>query len=273
MDVRVCTSSPVGYVVCITLNWLSSKAAKTPVVVTHVLVQTHFVLFINTWIISCKLKTADMDLNAVFFMRPPLNAVYPFAPRDFHVLFRGKLPTMPPMSPEVQPPPAHTPVNKLSPVSPGPRSPDEIHELRHGLHHHPFRGLRRPSPHRHHNHPRPSPTPSPRNDQYEPFKRLAEVQLPRNPNKPLTNFSITDILNGEVTPKKIVRPWDDDQSSRATSSGDDNDEEIDVEETRPPSKKGVSPLDALFQMTSKTFDGQNSDGGQGTGELFSVNCL
>ncbi len=37
-------------------------------------------------------------------------------------------------------------------------------------------------------------------DRYAPIKRLAMIQIqpPRNPNKPLTPFSITDILNGRL---------------------------------------------------------------------------
>ena len=146
-------------------------------------------------------------------------------------------------------------------------------------------------------------------DRYEPFKRLAMVQIhpPPNPNKPLTPFSISDILNGRVgrrsgvthpsgrsnhvqstghhvhfptqprfarmhplrvrTPitsptdtRRFLRPWDD-AASPCSSNSDENDEEIDIEDEKPPQgKSGVSPLDALFQMTSKTFDGRGPDG-------------
>ena len=146
-------------------------------------------------------------------------------------------------------------------------------------------------------------------DRYEPFKRLAMIQVhpPPNPNKPLTPFSITDILNGRTrrperrngdtgaatggaisalspgsvhfpaansrlfrshvirtrTPapdaKAFLRPWDD-VTSPSNSTSDDNDEEIEIDEEKPPQDKSVSPLDALFQMTSKTFDGRAADG-------------
>ena len=51
------------------------------------------------------------------------------------------------------------------------------------------------------------------------------------------------------------------------SSGEEADnEEIDVDEEQlPVTKKGVSPLDALFKMTSKTFDGQDPHGAHNAG--------
>nr|QEE82517.1 LBX [Urechis unicinctus] len=141
---------------------------------------------------------------------------------------------------------------------------------------------------------------------YEVLHRLSlvQVQPPRNPNKPLTPFYITDILNGgsrnnrgntnecprgnqshfsrgsprPVPPsdpvtlrspshthhRGIVRPWagstgddDDDDRHKDEDEGDDEDEvEIEVDEVKVPlaDGKNCSPLDALFQMTSKTFD-------------------
>ncbi|XP_064603484.1 homeobox protein MOX-2-like [Liolophura sinensis] len=63
---------------------------------------------------------------------------------------------------------------------------------------------------------------------------------------------------------KIVRPWDNDQKGDiiSTSSSDievededDNEEEIHVDEEPLPLDKSVSPLDALMEMATKTFDG------------------
>ncbi|KAK2186287.1 hypothetical protein NP493_208g03034 [Ridgeia piscesae] len=130
-------------------------------------------------------------------------------------------------------------------------------------------------------------------DQYEPIKRLALLRLqpPRNPNKPPTPFLIRDILNGRVGKRRrqcgavgaptrdvIVRPWLEtprSPCSRGGSAGsvsddvddyDDDEEEIEVEEKKPPANQSVSPLDALLQMATKTFDGLKSHEAQPTGE-------
>ncbi|ELU03843.1 hypothetical protein CAPTEDRAFT_209539 [Capitella teleta] len=140
----------------------------------------------------------------------------------------------------------------------------------------------------------PSSAPGPR---YESLQRLALVQLhpPRNPNKPLTPFSITDILDGraqpsrssptslshsppsrrtpydgrlpvrpvpQTPPKTFLRPWaTSSPEGRTEDEMDDDDledEEIEVDDEKPPkSSSKTSPLDALFQMTSKTFDSRD----------------
>ena len=190
-----------------------------------------------------------MDLNTLFFMRPSLHGmVYPaFSPRDY-LLLRGKLPVSPPPLPIVPHGLPHPPVSPPQDLSP----------------------RKRPiSP------PPPSTPQNSQPDPHGPIKRLAEVQPPRNPNKPLTSFSIADILESPSSPPKrprVVRPWDgeedgDSRCSGGDTSGEDADnEEIDVDEERPArTKKGVSPLDALFKMTSKTFDGSHPHGSHDTG--------
>ena len=172
-------------------------------------------------------------------------------------------------------------------------------------------------------------------DRYAPIKRLAMVQIhpPRNPNKPLTPFSISDILDKEAasaTAKRqrknkddgprekkeqrkspaggdpriahlsqmnlraahaaglaaaglahqaahaaavaaatgghFVRPWASSSSpppSSEASSDVDEDKEIEVDEPiSKPQQQGekTSPLDAVLQMTSKTFDGLDGQG-------------
>lgn len=136
--------------------------------------------------------------------------------------------------------------------------------------------------------------PTPGADQYEPIKRLALLRLqpPRNPNKPPTPFLIRDILNGRVGKRRrqcgpvgaaprdvIVRPWLETPMSpcgRGGSAGsvsddidddyDEDDEEIEVEEKKPPANQSVSPLDALLQMATKTFDGLKSHETQPNGK-------
>lgn len=94
---------------------------------------------------------------------------------------------------------------------------------------------------------------------------------PNNPvvaNKPLTSFSIRDILSYKPKrtpsePARIVRPWDlggDSDRRRPRSADDDSRSESDCPES-PSGNTGVannsSPLDALFEMTSKAFEGLN----------------
>ena len=159
---------------------------------------------------------------------------------------------------------------------------------------------------------------------------MVQIHPPRNPNKPLTPFSISDILDkdnsagkrkrsdhdDEVQEKKeqkkshgggdpriahlsqmnlraahaaglaaaglaqqaaaaavaaaagghFVRPWASSGSpppSSEASSEVDEDQEIEVDEpSSKPQQQGEkkSPLDALLQMTSKTFDGLDGQG-------------
>ncbi|GAB6024038.1 hypothetical protein CHUAL_008760 [Chamberlinius hualienensis] len=95
---------------------------------------------------------------------------------------------------------------------------------------------------------------------------------PNNPHpiqKPLTPFSIKDILNHRPKrtlsePARIVRPWDlgnEGDRGRPRSADDDSRSESDCPES-PNSAvhqgaANSSPLDALFEMTSKAFDGVN----------------
>ena len=126
-------------------------------------------------------------------------------------------------------------------------------------------------------------------------------QLPRrnsmaqSPEKATSSFSIADILNGTIGRKatgnaqnkrhhaqpevgdnqKVIRPWDDcgsrsSRSSRSSSPIDTStadDEEIDVGDEKPKQqgKNKNSPLDALFKMTSKTFEGLDASGLLGPG--------
>ena len=193
-----------------------------------------------------------MDLSTLFFMRPSLHGmVYPpIGPREY-LLLRGKIPVSPPPFPLVtQRPHQHAPVSPPQDLSPRKRPIEAV-----------------------------SPPTTQGQDQYGPIKRLAEVQPPRNPNKPLTSFSIADILESPKERPRVVRPWgedDDDVDSRCSggdTSGEEGDnEEIDVAEERPAkTKKGVSPLDALFKMTSKTFDGQDPHGSHDAGKLIYAN--
>ena len=83
---------------------------------------------------------------------------------------------------------------------------------------------------------------------------------------------------GAPTRDVIVRPWLEtprSPCSRGGSAGsvsddhddyDDDEEEIEVEEKKPPANQSVSPLDALLQMATKTFDGLKSHEAQPTGE-------
>ncbi|XP_041370516.1 transcription factor LBX1-like [Gigantopelta aegis] len=112
--------------------------------------------------------------------------------------------------------------------------------------------------------------------EYEPIHRLAMIRVhpPRNPNKPFTSFSISDILANSTTQPhntyaangaKIVRPWASgiDRDSDNSSDGDEeiNVDDDDDDEPPPSSLKSmglVSPLDALMEMANKTFEGLES---------------
>lgn len=111
-------------------------------------------------------------------------------------------------------------------------------------------------------------------DQYEALRKLAMVQVgpPRNPNKPFTSFSISDILGGNNNNanrrqvqrnlnnnnvRSIVRPWDSRCSPGRDSECSSDEEEINVEDDEPslPLIQNDSPLDALMKMANKTFEG------------------
>ena len=128
--------------------------------------------------------------------------------------------------------------------------------------------------------------------------RHVERNKTQSPEKPTSSFSIADILNGTIGRKssadgaapqkrrkvqqdtndlqKVMRPWDDcgSRSSRSCSPVDTStadDEEIDVgdEKPKPQGKNKNSPLDALFKMTNKTFEGLDSSGLLGAG-MFNI---
>ena len=140
----------------------------------------------------------------------------------------------------------------------------------------------------------PIPHPVTLQEQYNAYKRLAlaQIQPPRNPSKPLTSFFIKDILpsddnedsknnnkdshkkvnrsadTGCTSPPSIVRPWDSHRvsptgSNASCSAGDsDDDVEVDiVDDEKPLCLSNSSPLDALLQMTNKTFEGLRDEGG------------
>ncbi|XP_064631299.1 transcription factor LBX1-like [Lineus longissimus] len=111
---------------------------------------------------------------------------------------------------------------------------------------------------------------------YGPIRKLAMVQPPRNPEKPLTSFTIRDILN--IPSRKsdksgtrsrefqvgIVRPWNLSLKDQKRERDWESDEEIDVvDEPFKPQLRGgglMSPLDALLRMANKTFEGLNNGG-------------
>ncbi|XP_042896281.1 transcription factor LBX1 [Parasteatoda tepidariorum] len=70
---------------------------------------------------------------------------------------------------------------------------------------------------------------------FKPIKKLRMIQEIAPPPKPITSFLIRDILNPKSNERNIVRPWD---LGRSTSE---------------------SPLDALFEMTNKAFEGLEAD--------------
>ena len=136
-----------------------------------------------------------MDLNTLFFMRPSLHGmVYPaFSPRDY-LLLRGKLPISPPPVPlghHALPQHHH---HQQPPVSP----PRDLSPRKRPI------SLSSSTPH-----PHPQQQQQQQQDPHGPIKHLADVQPPRNPNKPLTSFSIADILESSASPPKrprVVRP-------------------------------------------------------------------
>ncbi|XP_076372095.1 transcription factor LBX2-like [Tachypleus tridentatus] len=105
---------------------------------------------------------------------------------------------------------------------------------------------------------------------YKPLKRLCTIQLrpAPNPTKPLSSFFIKDILNHKPSARTnliergIVRPWDLEsppaKRRRPRSADDDSRSESDSPESPGVGNLASSPLDALFEMTSKAFDGLNN---------------
>lgn len=88
---------------------------------------------------------------------------------------------------------------------------------------------------------------------------------------------------GALSPGSFVRPWADSPPPRSESCSSDqrddadddvDDEEISVDDEPKVVPKGnsVSPLDALLQMTSKTFDGQDSQNSGGDGKFVFQIC-
>lgn len=122
----------------------------------------------------------------------------------------------------------------------------------------------------------------PDDEYFRPIKKLRMVNIQQNiipsPSKPLTSFLIKDILShkSNVTRRHstssdrgIVRPWDLGSpanlttASRRPRSADDDSRSDKSESDSSASPSGVvhnaSPLDALFEMTSKAFEGLDAD--------------
>ncbi|XP_055929820.1 transcription factor LBX2-like [Argiope bruennichi] len=123
----------------------------------------------------------------------------------------------------------------------------------------------------------------PDDEYFRPIKKLRMVEFREEmapiPPKPLTSFFIKDILNHKPsTPRRhsistdrgIVRPWDfgGPGSTSATSrrrprSADDDTRSDKFESDSSESPSGgcvnTSPLDALFEMTSKAFEGLDAE--------------
>lgn len=125
-------------------------------------------------------------------------------------------------------------------------------------------------------------------DYFRPIKKLRMVDVrpniaPSPAQKPLTSFFIRDILNHTpsaprrnsiATERGIVRPWDFGAATTCHSSAagsrrrprsaddDSRSDKSDVSDSSE-SPAGVavnaSPLDALFEMTSKAFEGLDAD--------------
>ncbi|GFY73926.1 uncharacterized protein TNIN_20091 [Trichonephila inaurata madagascariensis] len=131
---------------------------------------------------------------------------------------------------------------------------------------------------------------------FRPIKKLRMVdfrqEMVPSPPKPLTSFFIKDILNHKPsTPRRhsistdrgIVRPWDlgGPGSAAATSrrrprSADDDSRsdkfESDSSESPAGGSVNASPLDALFEMTSKAFEGLDAEE-KASGRTIPYNCL
>ncbi|KAK8780065.1 hypothetical protein V5799_018594 [Amblyomma americanum] len=109
---------------------------------------------------------------------------------------------------------------------------------------------------------------------FRPIKRLCMLEAPANPSpKPLTSFFIKDILSHKPARRAsgIVRPWDLESASpgrrRPRSTDEDSRSESDSADSpaAPQPHSSTSPLDALFEMTSKAFEGLES-GDRAAGE-------
>ncbi|RUS76326.1 hypothetical protein EGW08_015914, partial [Elysia chlorotica] len=89
--------------------------------------------------------------------------------------------------------------------------------------------------------------------------RLAMVQIqpPRNPSKPFTSFGIKDIL-GPTHPTGY-RETSKKEKKLVETDRHDNGSQL-FGNSQPKHAKGVSPLDALMAMTSKTFEGLDTLG-------------
>lgn len=128
----------------------------------------------------------------------------------------------------------------------------------------------------------------PEDDEYfKPIKKLCMARpAPVVPtpaatsnNKPLSSFFIKDILShkpcGASGAAAIVRPWDLDSSTggsrRRPRSADDDSRsersESDSPESPAVANPNASPLDALFEMTSKAFEGLEANE-KANGEWF-----
>lgn len=122
----------------------------------------------------------------------------------------------------------------------------------------------------------------PDDEYFRPIKKLRMVNVgqerPPSPSKPLTSFLIKDILSHKAnaprrhsmsSERAIVRPWDLGSpaslttTSRRPRSADDESRSDKSESDSSTSPAGVvhnsSPLDALFEMTSKAFEGLDAD--------------
>lgn len=120
--------------------------------------------------------------------------------------------------------------------------------------------------------------PSEDDEYFKPIKKLCMapsrasaplVSVAAPSSKPLSSFFIKDILNHKpaslqrTSVPAIVRPWDLDgpassRRSRPRSADDDSRSErseSDSPESPAVANPNASPLDALFEMTSKAFEG------------------
>ncbi|KAG8184463.1 hypothetical protein JTE90_002310 [Oedothorax gibbosus] len=105
--------------------------------------------------------------------------------------------------------------------------------------------------------------PRPDDEYFQPIKRLRMEKPERapSPSKPLTSFFIKDILSPALTRPSvtseplIVRPWD--LGVRPRSADDETRSE--ASSSSPEGGVNASPLDALFEMTSKAFVGLDAE--------------
>lgn len=136
--------------------------------------------------------------------------------------------------------------------------------------------------------------PSEDDEYFKPIKKLCMaparasaplVSVAAPSSKPLSSFFIKDILNHKPVSMQrtslpgIVRPWDLDgagasRRSRPRSADDDSRSErseSDSPESPAVTNPNASPLDALFEMTSKAFEGLEANE-KASGEYFSCFC-